>query len=219
MKTLLTLLIATLVSLTISAKESNTFKGYIINKKGQRIEGQIKTKNVTVDQIKITFIEGNTKIVYKAPNLLGYGYEHKGENEFGEDVLTWRHYKSKTAISFAPKVFYSKEVFMEVMEQGEITLYDYYVETPRDIDNPYKRFFYMERAGSDELIEVSKGNYTQVVAMELEDNADLADKVGTVNNRFRHVWKIVRIYNDWIELQNMAPAADYEGEYSEEKPF
>lgn len=218
MKTVLTLLTIVLLGLNVSAK-NNTFNGYIINIKGQRIDGQIKTKNVTVDQIKIIFIEGEIKTTYKATDILGYGYENKGENEFGEDGLVWRHYKSKTAISYAPKFFLSKEVFMEVMEEGEITLYDYYIETPKNIDNPYKRFFYIERASTNEWIELSEENYTATLGMHLEDNPELADKIGEVNHRFRHIWKIVRIYNDWKELQDMAPAADYEGDYSEIKPF
>lgn len=217
----LTTILTILLAFNLSAKES-TFNGYIINKKGQRIEGQIKSKNVTVDQMKITFIDGNIKVIYKPIDLIGYGYEFKGENEFGEDTFVWRHYKSKTAQSHAPRFYASKEVFMEVMEEGEITLYDYYVEIPKNIEEPYIRFFYMERLGSDELIEVSTENYIETVSMQLEDNYELANKIGTVNHRFRHLWKIVRLYNDWTELRDMAPAADIiedKKEYSETKPF
>lgn len=216
-----TTILAILLSLNLIAKE-NTFNGYIINKKGQRIEGQIKTKNVTVDQMKITFADGDIKIVYKPIDLIGYGYEFKGENEFGEDTFVWRHYKSKTAQSYAPRFYASKEVFMEVMEEGEVILYDYYVEVPKNIDEPYIRFFYMEISGSDELIEVSKENYKETVSLELEDHYELSDKIGTVNHRFRNLWKVVRLYNDWKELQYMAPAADIsegENEYSETMPF
>ncbi|MFK7949445.1 MAG: hypothetical protein AB8G11_17770 [Saprospiraceae bacterium] len=220
----LTTILAIVLSLSLTAKE-NAFTGYIINKKGQRIEGKIKTRNVTVDQMKITFIEKQTKIVYKPADLIGYGYEHKGENEFGEDTYVWRHYKSKTAQSYAPRFYASKEVFMEIMEEGEVVLYDYYVEVPGDIENPYKRFFYMEKNGSDELIEISQENYVEITSIYLENHSDLSDKIGTVNHRFRHLWKIVRLYNSWSEIQEvntrMADMTEetIESEHSEIKPF
>lgn len=221
MKLFSTILIL-LISINLNAK-NKTFKGYIIDKEGKRIEGKIKTKNVTVDQIKITFIaEDDTKSLYKPQDIIGYGYKAQGENEFGEDTFVWRHYKSKTAQSYAPKAFASKEVFMEVMEEGEITLYDYYVETPSDIENPYKRFFYMERIGNDELQEISVDNYIDVASLYFEDHTELSDKIGTVNHRFRHLWKVVRLYNDWSEMQNTnTRMADTEEgiEYSEEIPF
>ena len=148
MKTLTVLLVGLFMVIHSFANET-VFRGYIINKDGQRIDGQIKTKNVTTDEMKITFIEGKTKIVYKPEDLIGYGYEFLGENEFGEETRVWRHYKSKTAVSLAPRFYASKVVFMEMMEEGEVTLYDYYVETPGNIDNPYTRFFYMELQGSN----------------------------------------------------------------------
>lgn len=220
---LLTLIFTLLISLSLTAKE-NTFNGYIINKKGQRIDGKIKTRNVTVDQMKITFLQGKTKIVYKPTDLIGYGYEFKGENEFGEDTYVWRHYKSKTAQSYAPRFYASKEVFMEIMEEGEITLYDYYVEVPGDIENPYKRFFYMEKTGSEDLIEISEDNYIETTATYLESHTELSEKIGSVNHRFRHLWKVVRLYNSWSELQDInTRMADIEettdAEYSEAKPF
>ena len=220
MKSLTAILFSLFIMSNVAAKEF-IFNGYIINKDGQRIDGQIKTKNVTVDQMRITFIEGRTKIVYKPTDLIGYGYEFLGENEFGEETRVWRHYKSKTAISYAPRFYAPKEVFMEVMEEGEVTLYDYYVETPGNIENPYVRYFYLERQGSNELIEISEENFAATVTAYFADNAELAQNVGTVNNRFRHLWKMVRLYNDWTEMQeqNNTRMADFEGTVPEAAPF
>ena len=219
MKALIFTILATiLISFTSFGKQS-TFQGYIITKQGERIYGKIKTKNVTTDQMKITFIQGKSKSSFKAKELSGYGYEHVGENQFGEDVLKWRHYKTKTAQSFAPKAFASKVVFMEVMEQGTVTLYDYYVETPSDIENPYKRFFYLERESDNDLIEISKENYEELAAMYFEDNYELAEKVGSINHRFRHLYKVVKIYNDWNEMKATSHAADYDETHSTIIPF
>lgn len=220
MKNLITTLLSLFIILSASAKET-VFKGYIINQDGQRIDGQIKTKNVTVDEMKIIFIEGETKIVYKPTDLVGYGYEFLGENEFGEETRVWRHYKSKTAISYAPRFYAPKTVFMEVMEEGEVTLYDYYVETPGNIENPHVRYFYMERQGSNELIEITEENFTVTVAAYFVDNSELAQNVGTVNNRFRHLWKMVRLYNDWSEIQENSNIrmADFGETVQEVAPF
>lgn len=213
-----------LISINLNAK-NKTFKGYIINTEGQRVEGKIKTKNVTVDQMKITFIASDdVKSTYKPKDIIGYGYEFQGENEFGEATFVWRHYKSKTAQSFAPKAFASKEVFMEIMEEGKVTLYDYYVETPSDIENPYKRFFYVEREGSDDFKEISIDNYVEITTHYLKDYEELSKKIGTTNHRFRHLWKVVRLYNDWSEMQEMnSRMADKKEEgkekYSETIPF
>ncbi len=219
MKNLIFTILATIL-VTISAfGKQSTFQGYIITKNGERIEGKIKTRSVTTDQMKITFFQGKAKKSYKAKDLNGYGYEHIGENQFGEDVLTWRHYKTKTAKSFAPKAFASKIVFMEVMEQGTVTLYDYYVETPSDIDNPFKRFFYLERESDKELIEVSKDNYTELAARYFEDHLELANNIGKINHRFRHLYKVVKIYNDWNEMQTTSTSADYTEAHSDVIPF
>ena len=85
MKALFTILFTGLLAFSVSAKEA-TYKGYIINANGLRIDGQIRTKNVTTDQMKITFVDGDTKIIYKPIDIIGYGYENIDENEFGEDV-------------------------------------------------------------------------------------------------------------------------------------
>ncbi len=213
-----TILTTLLITVSVFAKKS-TYKGYIITMDGERIEGKVKSKSVTTDQMKVTFFQGKEKTTYKAKELAGYGYEHVGENQFGEDVLTWRHYKTKKAQSFAPKAFASKTVFMEVMVEGTVTLYDYYVETPRDIENPYKRFFYLEREADAQLIEISKNNYEELASIYFEDNFELADKIGTINHRFRHLYKVVQIYNDWNEMKTTSTAADYDETHSSIIPF
>ena len=108
---------------------------------------------------------------------------------------------------------------MEVMVEGTVTLYDYYVETPRDIENPYKRFFYLEREADAQLIEISKNNYEELASIYFEDNFELADKIGTINHRFRHLYKVVQIYNDWNEMKTTSTAADYDETHSSIIPF
>lgn len=196
-KNLLTIVLAILcVTTTVFGAK---YKGYIINKEGVKLTGLIKTKNVTSDQIKIVFYQGKKKSTHKPTSIQGYGYEHVSENQFGEDVLDWRHYRSKTAQSYAPRVFTSKEVFMEIMEEGEVTVYDYYVQVPSNIEDPYKRFFYLERKDSNEFIEISKKNYIQEAKSYFSDYRKLASKVGKINHRFHHLYKVVKLYNAWIK--------------------
>ncbi len=195
-KNLLVLVVMVLgVTTTVFGKK---YKGYIVNKNGIKIEGLINARNVISDQVKITFYQGRKKKTYKPKDIQGYGYEHIGENQFGEDVYQWRHYKSKIAQSFAPRAFASKQVFMEIMEEGEVTVYDYYVQAPSDIKNPYKRFFYLEKQGSKEFIEISKDNYIETAKDYFGDYNELASNIGKINHRFRHLYKVVKLYNTWL---------------------
>ena len=184
-----------ILACTSTTTFAKTYKGYIMTKEGEKVNGKIKARNVTIDQVKITFITDGKKKTYKPKNIQGYGYEHLGENQFGETVYTWRHYRSKMAQSFAPRPFTSKHVFMEIMEEGDVTIYDYYVESPSDIKNPYKRFFYVERNGDNELIEFSKENFVTAAKSFFADAPELASKIGKINHRFRHAYRIVQLYN------------------------
>ena len=196
MKNIITILATfTILALSTSTIFAKKYKGYIITEQGKKITGIIKARNVTTDQVKITFIQYRKKKIYKPRDIQGYGYEHLGENQFGETVYTWRHYRSKMAQSFAPRPFASKHVFMEIMEEGKVTLYDYYVQSPSDIKNPYKRFFYVERAGSKDFIELSKDNFVTEAKSFFSDTPELASKIGKINHRFRHAWRIVQLYN------------------------
>lgn len=187
-------------------------RGYILKKDGKKNYGFIKTRNVTGDEIKITFYKtrASKKEVYRPHMIDGYGYEYVGENEFGERAKRWRHYKSKLAQSYSARVLNPKLSFMEVMEEGEIMLYDFYVETPTNFEQQYKRFFYLERKNSGELVEVSKSNFMYVAKGFFSDNREIADKVGDVNYRFRHLWKLVRAYNDSAENKQAELYYDYQ---------
>jgi hypothetical protein len=213
MKKLFIVLLLSVFAINVFA-DQKIFDGYIINMQDKRVEGRIKIKRVTVDEVKITFTSEGKKSVYKPTDILGYGYQYFGKDEFGSDAYNWRHYKSKEAISYAPVMFAAKTVFMEVMEAGSVIVYDYYVEKRTNIESPYDRFFYLEREGSDEWIEVTEENYIAVVSVFFRDNIELAEKIGTVNHRFHHLSSVVRLHNDWMKKQNKSMS-----DYTENKPF
>lgn len=178
---------------TTSAKQ--LYKGYILTLEGQKIEGVIKSNNVTMDQIKITFIKDDKTQVYKAKHLQGYGYKYFYKNSSNDTIAVWRHYRSKMAHSYAPKPFTSKLAFMEIIEEGEVIVYDYYAEVPKDITEPYKRFFYLERKGVSQLVEVSKNNFNQTTKNFFGNMPQLTNKIGKVNYQFRNTQKIAKTYN------------------------
>jgi len=213
MKKLLIIVLLSVFAVNIFAGHKR-FDGYIINMQNERIEGQIKIKGLIAAQVKVTFIEKGKRSVYKPMDILGYGYQYFGKNEFGNNAYNWKHYKCKKAISSAPSMFISKTVFMEVIEAGNVTVYDYYAEKRNDIENPYNRYCYLEREGSDEWTEVTEENYISVASVFFKDNTELVSKIGMVNHHFRHLWKVVRLHNDWIEKQD-----ETMGIYTESKPF
>ena len=63
-----TILTTLLITVSVFAKKS-TYKGYIITMDGERIEGKVKSKSVTTDQMKVTFFQGKEKTTYKAKDL------------------------------------------------------------------------------------------------------------------------------------------------------
>ena len=92
---------------------------------------------------------------------------------------------------------------MEVMEEGAVTLYDYYIERPANIKNPYKRFFYIQKESSNQLVELTQNNYRKITRQLFIDHTVLVAKVGQINHRFRHIWKMVRTYNQWATQQHL----------------
>lgn len=202
------------VDIASFAAAGKKYQGYILTLDGEKQAGVIRVKNPIIDQVKIVFInEKDKRKTYRPKDIQGYSYEHMGENEFGETTTMWRHYQSQKATE-PPKAFASTRVFMEVMEEGKLTLFDYYVERPANIRNPYKRFFYIQKEGEPTLLQLNQKNYRKIIRELFADHTALATKVGQVNHRFRHLWKMVRSYNQWAEQEQLT-----ENQVDERFPF
>ena len=71
------------------------------------------------------------------------------------------------------------------------------------------------------MVEISEDNFATAVSDYFADNSEIAQNVGTINNRFRHLWKIVRLYNEWIEIEENKNTrmADFGENMQEIAPF
>ncbi len=176
------------------------YEGYIINAEGEKINGHVILKsNLTYDEVKIKFINyKGKKSTYKAKNIKGFGYRSIKNNEAGNRSWMWSHYESKK-VDEAPVPFGPKNVFMERITEGEVVLFQYWIQQNTNIDNPYKRYFYVQRG--DETVKLTNKNFIEEGRAFFSDNEDIVANLGKVNHRFRHTKKVVKKYNDWKARQ------------------
>ncbi|MGB0863143.1 MAG: hypothetical protein ACPG19_10000 [Saprospiraceae bacterium] len=184
-------------------KKSKKKEGYIINEAGKKINGYVIIKNnITLDQIKIKFIDfKGKKSSYKAKDIKGYGYRAIRDNEVGNRAMLWSHYESRK-VEKAPIAFGPKTVFMERVAEGDVVIFEYWMQVNSNIENPYKRYFFLERDG--ERVKLTDENFVERSASFFSDNQDIANKMGQVNHRFRHMKKVVERYNNWKKRQETA---------------
>lgn len=187
-----------LLSNTEEAEKFKFFKkeGYIITNDGDKIEGEVLLRrDKTYDEVRIKFIgaDGEKKL-YKAVDIKEYGFRDIEDDEYGNRVWQWKHYVSQS-VDLAPIPFGPKTVFMEKVAEGDVVLYEYWVQANKNIDNPYIRMFYLQRG--EEFLKVTEDNFEEVTKSFFSDNEEIASKMGEVNHRFRHLEKIVGRYNAW----------------------
>lgn len=175
-------------------------EGYIVTKAGEKINGYVFIKNnITLDQIKIKFIDfKGEKSSYKAKDIKGYGYRTIRDNEAGNRALLWFHYESK-GVDKSPVPFGPKTVFMKRIAEGNVVLFEYWMQVNSNIENPYERYFFLERDG--ERVKLTNENFVEKGASFFSDNQDIASKMGQVNHRFRHIERVVNNYNNWKKRQ------------------
>ncbi len=175
-------------------------EGYVITNTGEKLNGfLLLRRDKTYDEVKIKFIDHKgKKYTYKATAIKEFGFRDIQDDEAGNRVWKWNYYVSKTAES-APIPFGPKQVFMERISTGDVNLYQYWIQANKNIENPYKREFYLERG--DEWIRLTEENYVEEGSAFFSDNQELAIQMGEVNHRFRHMKKVTNRYNSWVKNQ------------------
>jgi hypothetical protein len=181
---------------------AKTFKkeGYVITNTGDKLNGHlILRRDKTYDEVKIKFIDhNNKKKTYKATDIKEFAFRDIQDDEAGNKIWKWNYYVSKKAKT-SPIPFGPKDVFMEKVSDGNVNLYQYWIQANRNIENPYKREFYLERG--DEWIRLTEENYVDLASEFFSDNEEISIKMGQVNHRFRHMKKVTNRYNSWISRQ------------------
>ena len=175
-------------------------EGYIITKTGEKQNGfLLLRRDKTYDEVKIKFIDHhNNKETYKAEDIREFAFRDIQSDEAGNRVWKWNYYVSKKAET-SPIPFGPKEVFMEKIVDGNVNLYQYWIQANKNIENPYKREFYLERG--DEWVRLTEENYIELAGNFFSNNEELSIKMGQVNHRFRHMGKVTKAYNSWVDRQ------------------
>lgn len=200
---LLTLIIPTFLSNTDginAARKKFKHEGYIVTKEGKKINGFVIVKsNITFDEVKIKFIDfKGKKKTYRAKDINEYAYRSIKTNEAGNREWMWTYYESRK-VDEPPVPFGPKQVFLERLEQGDATLFEYWIQVNSNIENPYKRHFYLERDGK--RVKLTRENFVTKAQLFFSDHSEIVNMMGKVNHRFRHMERVTKKYNNWKKKQ------------------
>ena len=186
-------------SQALLANKGDFHPGYIIKKNGSKQRGQIMQSSLIEREIKVYFIPPNRRmaIKYKPSDLKGYAVQLPEQNDVGNKVLKWVHYESRT-VSKPPKLFASKEVFVEKELEGEISLFRFYYEYRADIEHPYRYLYYVQTR-KDDFVQVDKDNFKKVCRQIFKEYTALHDRVGKAKFQFANLNRMIQDYNYWLK--------------------
>ncbi len=194
---LTTLLFAFLISFTLHAKKGDKVDGYIIKNDDTRIEGKIMIGSITDNEVKVVFYKKgqSKKIIYKPNDIKAYGYEAIEVNDVGTKQKRWIHFE-RQKVDYPPKPFGPKTVFMEREEQGELTLFCYYIEVRNNPKQPYRYEYYIkDEAGKTHKLTREKF-YKEAKGIFKKYSA-LSTRIGQKQFNYRNLERMVRDYNFW----------------------
>lgn len=170
------------------------YSGYIITNNGDTLHGKIQMLSPTLNEVKVKFIDKTgEKKVYRAKDVQAYSFM----------VLTYKDKETKAEqidyvrkkVDQAPVPFGSKTALIERQVTGAINLYNHYVET-RAGHYAYEHLFYLEKGQDSQLIRVNRANFKTVVQKMVADNPELKAKIGKKGYGYKHLVKIITMYNN-----------------------
>ena len=146
----------------------------------------------TLNEVKVKFIDKvGKKKIYKAKEVQAYSFvvlTSKNKKHSAETITYVRKKVKHTPVPFGPK-----NVLVERPVEGELNLYNYYVET-RTRNYPFEHFFYVEK--DNELIKVDRSNFKKAVKRIVADYPELKAKIGKKGYGYKHMTKIIAEYNE-----------------------
>ncbi len=185
-----------LVGSEVMAK--SVFDGFVLTNDNEKIVGKVYVISPTFNELKVKFInEAGKKQTFKAKELQSYSFEvpkyNKATKSYGTETITY----IRKVVEDAPVRMGSKDVLIERQVNGDIQVYNQYIEQDAKIGGTIGHFFYVEKSnGSVEFTKVTKKNYKKVMKSATVEFPELSIKVGTSGFGYKHIVKIAKLYNN-----------------------
>lgn len=203
-KDYLTLTLLLLLSISATASKSS-FNGYIVTNENDTLYGKIFVAGPTANELKVKFIDNNhSKYLFKAKDLQSYAFEvPKFNQETRTHGTEWIYYVRKT-VEDAPIRFGTTDIMIERQVNGDIQVYNQYIEADAKIGGTLEHYFYVESINKVDFSKVTKDNYKTIMKKATADFLELNTKIGTKGFGYKHIVKIAKIYNQHKESRNFA---------------
>lgn len=168
------------------------YKGYVITESGDTLHGKLQMLSPTMNQVKVKFIDNQGKrITFKAKNLRSYAFEAQIWNKKEKrNVQEWVFYTKKT-VERPPVPFAGNDILMQQQVRGNISMYNYYIET-RSSQN-MEHIIYLEKESV--LYEINKTNYRKILKGLMGDYPTVYHKIGTKGYTYKFLTKTLTEYN------------------------
>ena len=178
----------------------NIFEGFVLTNENQKIVGQVYVISPTLNELKVKFVnEAGKKQTFKAKELQSYSFVvpkyNKETKSYGTETITY----VRKVVEDAPVRMGSTDVLIERQVDGDIQVYNHYVEEDAKIGGTIGHFFYVEKSnGSIEFSKVTKKNYKKIMKSATAEFPELSTKVGTKGFGYKYIVKIAKIYNQHV---------------------
>lgn len=194
------LVLIILLPLVLSASNSvgDKVPGYVLLDNGKRLEGKIIIGTLVGNELNVEFFSkgSNIRKKYIPKDLQAYGYQIDDISEEGLMVHLWVHYK-RQKVDKPPFPFGPTLVFMQMVEQGAVNLYTYFVEISHIEKQNYEYEYYIETETDPIPRKVQKDYFEQNIRSLIKDYTALSAKIGKENYTYRNLDQIVRDFNFW----------------------
>lgn len=189
-------LILLIFAMNVATAAKKTFSGYVVTTEQDTLYGSIFVVSPTANELKVKFIDENkNKYNFKARDLESYAFEvPKYNKELKKHTTEWIQYVRKT-VEDAPIRFGTNDILVERQVNGDIQVYNQYIEADAKIAGTLAHFFYVESQGKVDFTKITKNNYKDIMKKATADFMELNKKIGQKGFGYKHIVKIAQLYN------------------------
>jgi hypothetical protein len=193
--TQITLLLMTISMVSFANNIDKVYDGSVTLTNGEILEGKIETLGPTLNEIKVKFIDkqGNTTI-YKVAEVMEYRFVFPKwdatTESYKEEVVEY----VKRKVEVSPIPFGPKEILIQRVVKGTISLYNFYGEADASDETLVHRF-YIEKNGV--MLILSNQNYKKLLQELMVDYPSFNMEIGENEYGFQYILTILKAYNEY----------------------